>query len=185
MIRRTAILLGVLLGGPAFGGATEDVLRAWATQKGEWHGHIDIYSAQSPAPQTVTLHSSWDATPDGTGITRIETFVSAAGSNSSVTAMFADPQTGDIVTPYFTNSVQRDYRFAVVSAEITDESHWTTVIASPGGEEEYEDRPAVLRYVRTRTGNSLTSTKEVNFLDDDEDVFELRSYIEQKLISGG
>jgi len=177
-------LAAILVAVPASAADTDAILRAWATQKGEWRGHIDIYSADSPDPITVTLLSSWDATPDGLGITRIETFVSDAGSNSSVTAMFADPETGDIVTPYFSNGVQRDYRFAVVSADLADDTHWTTVIASPGGEEEYEGRPAVLRYVRTRTGDTLTSTKEVNFLDDDEDVFELRSYIKQKLITG-
>ena len=46
----------------------------------------------------------------------------------------------------------------------------------------YEGRPAVLRYVRTRSGNSVENIKEVNFLDDDgDDSFELRSFIRQTL----
>ena len=65
---------------------------------------------------------------------------------------------------------------------LTDDTHWTTVIASPDEQEVYEGRPAVLRYVRTRSGNSVENIKEVNFLDDDgDDSFELRSFIRQTL----
>lgn len=184
MNRILTVLVSFLSVGPAFALDAEDVLRIWASQEGRWHGHIDIYTAASDGPTTVRLLSSWDATPDGTRLTRIETFVSEQGENSSVTVMYADPDTGHIVTPYFAAGPQRDYRFAVISAEITDDTHWTTVIASPDGQEQYEGRPAVLRYVRTRTGDTLVSTKEVDFLDDNEDAFEMRSYIEQTLTTG-
>ncbi len=184
MARLHVLLSCLVLSSPAFATDAADVLQAWATQEGEWRGYIDIYSAESSDPTTVILLSSWDAVPSGTRLTRIETFVSDQGENSSVTVMYADPETGHIVTPYFAGGPQRDYRFAVISADLIDDTHWTTVIASPEGREEYEGRPAVLRYVRTRTGDTLVSTKEVDFLDDNEDAYELRSYIEQTLIAG-
>lgn len=166
MIRLIALLSGLVLSSQAASTEVEDVLKAWATQQGQWEGYIDIYSADANDLTTVTLLSSWDAIPSGTRLTRIETFVSERGENSSVTVMYADPDTGHIVTPYFANGPQRDYRFAVISSDLIDDTHWTTVVASPDGQEEYEGRPAVLRYVRTRTGDTLVSTKEVDFLDD-------------------
>lgn len=156
-----------------------EVLRLWATQSGDWAGTIDIYSADNPDAVTIDLLTRWDATPDSKTITKIETFVAPQGQNTSVTIMLEDRETGHIVTPYFTNGQQRDYFFSVVSSSKTNDQNWTTVIASPDGQEIYEDRPAVLRYVRTRTGDSIVNTKEVNFLDDDQDIFELRSYIRQ------
>lgn len=163
-------------------GEVEDVLRLWATQRGQWTGSIDIYAGSDPNPTTVDLVTHWDTTPDQAVITKIETFISETSQNSSVTLMFAAPDSNKIVTPYFTGSKQRDYYFAVVSSDVTDDLNWTTVIASPDGQEVYENRPAVLRYVRTRTGMSIVNTKEVNFLDDNgDDTFELRSLINQTM----
>ena len=113
---------------------------------------------------------------------KFETFVRASGDLSTVTVMMSEPDGLGIVTPYFSNGTQRDYRFKVLNVVETDERHWTTVIASPEGKEIYEGRPAVLRYVRTRSGDAIENTKEVNFLDDDGDeTFEIRSRIQQRL----
>lgn len=157
-----------------------DVLALWGAQGGPWEGHIDIYSPDSPQPQTMLLSTKWDAVPDQSIVTKIETFAAPDVQNSAVTLMFADAGLKDIVTPYFTNGQQRDYRFAVISVSVTDDTHWTTVIASPDGKEVYEGRPAVLRYIRTRDGDVIENIKEVRFLDErSEGEYELRSFIRQ------
>lgn len=167
---------------PSLASEVDDVLRLWATQQGEWTGSIDIYAGSNPVPTTVGLITRWDATPDHAVITKVETFISDNSQNSSVTLMFAGPDSDKIVTPYFTSGAQRGYYFAVISSEVTDDLNWTTVIASPDGQEAYENRPAVLRYVRTRTGSRIVNTKEVNFLDDNGDeTYELRSLIRQTI----
>lgn len=189
MIRCASLFLAALAAvmpvGPAWAGDIEDVLRLWATQRGQWSGSIDIYAGSDPVPTTVDLITRWDATPDQAVITKIETFVSPTGQNSSVTLMLAasDSEPGKIVTPYFTNGKQRNYYFSVVSSSVTDDVNWTTIIASPDEQEIYEDRAAILRYVRTRTGSSIINTKEVNFLDDDgDDTYQLRSLIKQTMV---
>lgn len=176
-----AFFFSALCSTSALADNVNEVLRLWAKQSGSWTGSIDIYSGASPDAMTIDLLTRWDATPDYKTITKIETFVAPQGQNTSVTVMFRDGETDNIVTPYFTKGQQRDYHFSVLSFSETDDENWTTVIASPDGQEIYEERPAVLRYVRTRTGDSIVNTKEVNFLDDDEDIFELRSYIRQSM----
>jgi hypothetical protein len=157
-----------------------DVLGLWGAQRGGWEGHIDIYAVGVSEPRTLSLSTKWDALPDHSIVTKIETFTAPEVDNSTVTLMYVGGSQGEIVTPYFTNDQQRDYRFAVVSVSVTDDTHWTTVIASPDGKEIYEGRPAVLRYVRTRDGDVIENTKEVRFLDERSDgEYELRSFIRQ------
>ena len=182
----TALFL--LVSAVAQASPAEDALRLWAAQVGDWEGTIEIYGPEKSEPQTVDLKTTWAATLDADVPVKLETFLTPDRQMSSVTVMVAEPSSGEIVTSYFSNGSQRDYRFSVLEVSKTDETHWVTIIASPGGEEIYEGRPAVLRYVRTRTGQTIENTKEVNFLDDDEgddgdETYELRSFIRQTLIS--
>lgn len=182
MIRSLALILALVVARPAFADDIETVLALWGAQVGLWTGEIDIYGPGGSGPQTVGLKTKWDTVPDHAIVTKIETFIGPDSETSSVTVMFADTDERTIVTPYFANGRQRNYRFAVVSVSVDDPVHWTTVIATPDEQEIYEARPAVLRYVRTRMGNKIENTKEVNFLDDNgDDTFELRSLIRQTL----
>jgi hypothetical protein len=162
-------------------GDASEVLTLWGAQGGPWKGHIDIYGPESPDPQSMALTTRWDAVPDFSVLTKIETFGASAGDFSAVTVMFADAEHEQIVTPYFSGGRQRDYRFSVVSVEVLDDTHWSTVIGTAGAQETYEERPAILRYLRKRDGNVIENTKEVRFLDDAGGGYELRSFIRQTL----
>ena len=188
MLRSLTVLASLGFCGHVCADNVEAVLALWGAQAGPWTGHIDIYGPVDPEPQTVGLRTTWEAVPgDASGpitVTKIETFIGPSRQTSSVTLMFAASEPNRIVTPYFVNGKQQDFRFSVESVSVTDETHWTTVIASPDDQEVYEGRPAVLRYVRTRSGDTVENTKEVNFLDDGGDeTFELRSFIRQRLSS--
>lgn len=193
MIRTFQILVVALLVNLAYADDVDDVLRLWGAQGGPWIGHIDIYGPDSPEPQTVGLVTKWDAASDSSIVTKIETFRGPDTEISAVTLMLADEEEGGILTPYFANGRQRDYRFAVDTVSLIDDTHWTIVVATPGGQEAYEGRPARLRYVRTRNGDTIENTKEVRFLDgvsagssDAQNVeggYELRSFIRQTLSS--
>ncbi len=182
MFRLSFVFASVLVISEAFAVDVQDVLSLWGSQEGTWTGHIEIYGPDSSAPQTVALTTRWDSVPDHSIITKVETFTGSKGETSAVTVMFADSRPGDIVTPYFTNGQQRDYHFSVVSVSVTDATHWTTVVATPGKQEIYESRPAELRYVRTRNGDIIENTKDVKFLDGDPNsAWERRSFIRQTL----
>jgi hypothetical protein len=170
------VILG--LSAQAHGGEVTDTLKLWADQKGTWFGTIEIYSAGKPKPTVMDLTTSWDKTPDGQSITKIETFSTPERQNHSVTLMFQDKAKNTIKTPYFVNGSQKDYAFAVRSLDAKDTTHWTTVTTTVEGEETYENRPAVLRYTRKRTGDTIENLKEVRFLDG-PDTYEIRSVIRQ------
>lgn len=182
MFRILLAIVCLLTTAQAQAGEVQDVLSLWGSQGGPWTGHIEIYGPDSSKVQELGLSTKWDAVPDRSIVTKIETFSGPAAETSAVTLMFADSETGDIVSPYFVAGKKRDYYFAVTSVSVTDATHWTTVIATPGGQEVYEGRPASLRYVRTRRGNVIENTKEVKFLDaDDGAEYQLRSLIRQTL----
>jgi hypothetical protein len=170
--------VGVARPPPPHGGEVTDTLKLWADQKGTWFGTIKIYSAGKSSPAIMDLTTSWDRTPDGQSITKIETFSTPERQNHSVTLMFQDRAKNTIKTPYFTNGAQKDYAFAVTSVDVKDATRWTTVTTTVEGEETYENRPAVLRYTRTRTGDTIENLKEVRFLDG-PDKYEVRSVIRQ------
>lgn len=184
MTRFSAFFAVLLFSSVANASPVEEALRLWSTQTGAWIGEIDIYGPSGTEPRTVGLQTNWSSTPDKSIPVKIETFSTPDRSFSSVTLMMADKNSEGIVTPYFANGTQKDYRFSVLDVTQSDATHWRIVIASPDGQEIYEDRPAILRYVRTRNGNSIENTKEVNFLDDDGDeTYELRSFIRQSLVN--
>jgi hypothetical protein len=186
---RSLVLLAALgCCGPASAADVQEVLALWGAQSGPWNGHIDIYGPGGEKPRTVGLQTKWEAVPgDGSrpvAVTKIETFIGPDSRMSSITLMFSGSEPGTIDTPYFANGKQENFRFKVVSVSVVDATHWKTVIASPGASEVYEGRPAVLRYVRTRSGDTVENTKEVNFLDDGGDEkFELRSFIRQTRVA--
>jgi len=182
MVRFALAIAIALLSGTTSAADVQKVLGLWGSQGGPWEGYIEIFGPGSPEPQTVALSTRWDAVPDHSIVTKIETFTGPDRETSAVTLMFEDAVQGDIVTPYFINGKQRDFHFSVVSVAIVDETHWTTVIASPNGQEIYEDRPAELRYVRIRNGNVIENTKDVRFLDEEGNGdYERRSFIRQTL----
>lgn len=186
LLRLISLLVCLLPPGTTLADQAQEALRLWGSQGGPWQGHIDIYGPDSQEPTTVSLITHWDALPDFSALTKRETFIADDRETSALTVMFAEPDSQIIVTPYFIGGRQRDFRFEVLSVSVTDDSHWEIVIASPGGEEEYEGRPALLRYVRRRSGDTIENTKEVRFLDDRGDSeYQLRSYISQTLSASG
>ncbi len=99
---------------------------------------------------------------------------------STVKVTFVDQAAQNFHTAYFVNGREASYSFSFISVEATDDSHWKTIIASTPGSEKYEGRPAILRYIRVRNGDTIESWKDVEFADRNND-FEARSKIVQTL----
>jgi hypothetical protein len=154
----------------------EKVMRAWCTQVGTWSGSIDVTSVDGKT-ERLELVSTHDCT-EGSKLHIVrERFGSGV---STVKVSFIDPQSGNFHTSYFSGGRDAPYSFAFVSVEMRDDTHWKTVIASTPGSETYEGRPAILRYIRVREGDTIESWKDVQFADGRKD-FEPRSRIVQTL----
>lgn len=151
------------------------VMLLWCTQEGNWSGDIDITAPDGKVTRS-TLITRHMCTPGAAHHITSERF--GAGL-STVKVTYIDSPTGIFRTEYFAGGKQSSYEFSFVSIESKDNSHWKTIIASKPGAEQYEGRPAVLRYIRVRDGDVIESWKDVQFADGTQD-FEPRSKIVQK-----
>lgn len=171
-----AFVTGIAMAQPASAGDMEKVMQLWCTQVGTWTGMIDITAADGKSTQQelVTTHDCTEASLHH--IVR-ERFGSGA---STVKVTFINKSTQNFHTDYVANGKSSPYEFTFVSVEATDETHWKTIIESTPGSEQYEGRPAILRYIRVRNGDTIESWKDVQFEDGTKD-FESRSKIVQTL----
>jgi hypothetical protein len=187
LLPTSLLLAGVLLSGGTASAASpadlEATMRAWCSQAGTWRGEIEITAADGKVlkPALISRHR---CTPDGRYHIVEEDFVmpAAAGqpakSDHTLKVTYVDAATGGFHTEYFSHGKEAPYRFEFASVQFENERHWRQSIVSPSEGEQYEGRPAVLRYSRELDGDRLTSRKEVRFLDAPGD-FVTRSLIVQ------
>jgi hypothetical protein len=154
----------------------EGIMRLWCTQVGTWTGKIDVTSADGKTTQ-LELVTNHECTENAKFHIVRERFGSGV---STVKVTFVDQAVKNFHTAYFANGREAPYSFSFVSIEATDNSHWKTIIASTPGSEKYEGRPAILRYIRVRNGDTIESWKDVQFADGKND-FQPRSKIVQTL----
>jgi len=171
-----AFISTMFMGSSASASDMEKVMQLWCSQVGTWTGMIDITAAdgETRRDELVTIHDCTEAS--SFHIVR-ERFGSGP---STVKVTFIDKATQNFHTEYFVNGKSSPYEFSFVSVEATDETHWKTVIESTPGSEKYEGRPAILRYIRVRNGDTIESWKDVQF-EDGQMKFEPRSKIVQTL----
>lgn len=152
------------------------VMRLWCTQAGTWSGTIDVVNPDGKA-QRMELVTTHDCTESAQHHIVRERFGLGL---STVKVTFVDVATKAFQTNYFAGGKESPFRFVFVSVEARDDAHWKTIIASAPGSETYEGRPATLRYIRVREGDTVTSWKDVQFVGGKQD-FEPRSRIVQTL----
>ena len=153
------------------------VMQLWCTQNGNWSGDIDVTAPNGKVTRS-TLVTNHACTQGAAHHIASERF--GAGL-STVKVTYIDAASSIFRTEYFAGGKQAPYEFSFVSVETKDDLHWKTIIASKPGTEQYEGRPAVLRYIRVRDGDVIESWKDVQFADGTQD-FEPRSKIVQKRV---
>jgi len=150
-----------LFGGTARAADFDTVMKAWCTQAGEWRGDIDVTDAKAKM-QRIALRTHHDCDPNAKLHTVRERF---GDGESTVKVTYADAKANVFRTEYFAGGTQRGYQYGFISVEMTDPAHWKTVIMTPPGTETYDGRPALVRYVRIRNGDTVESLKEVQYTD--------------------
>ena len=156
-----ALLALALLAGTARAADFDMVMKAWCTQAGDWRGDIDVTDANAKT-QRIALLSHHDCDTDARLHTVRERF---GNGESTVKVTYADAKANVFRTEYFSGGTQRGYQYGFISVEMTDPAHWKTVIMTPAGTETYDGRPALVRYVRIRNGDTVESLKEVQYTD--------------------
>ena len=180
MMTRKLLITLVLscLHGAAYAGDANAILSA---STGTWEGELYYLDYQSGQRFGIPMRVDASLTPDGATLVRRVVFTDPGTLVHAINLATIDRDTGEIVESYFRQGRAEMSRAAVVVAEFTSNSEWHLVYELDGTD---DDRPARVRHTIVRNGDSMTSKKEVRFLDGDETYFE-RNGSELTLVKTG
>ncbi|MCK0129471.1 hypothetical protein [Erythrobacter sp. F6033] len=143
--------------------APQTAVDAFTGLEGNWQGQLEYRDYQSDTMQAIPMRVEFDTIPDKTTFlqraeftdpgfpVRITTLINVAGADTNV----AISRAGRPFETYTQNA-------RLAPGAIADS--WTITFTRVG---EDDNRPAAIREVMTRKAESLTVTKEVDFLDDE------------------
>lgn len=166
--RALALAAAALLAAPA-AAQTPPALtlaEARASLAGAWEGQLQYrdYSSNTwegiPVTVTITLEG------DGNTLFRRATFDDGPKvGNVFITSleMLGPDGTTEYSTGFRAGRVPEVSKATLSLAAATDAAHWTILAVEEGTD---DDRPARIRLTTTRDGASITTLKEVDFLDD-------------------
>ncbi len=140
--------------------------RVLAASTGEWVGELYYLDYQSGQRFGIPMRVDASMTPDGATLVRRLTFTDPGTLVHAINLATVEPGGQRLVEAYFRERKGQHFTYEVTEARFDGETDWRLAYEHDGRD---DDRPARIRHTMTRKGNSLTSTKEVRFLDDDDD----------------
>jgi len=139
---------------------------ARASLAGAWEGQLQYRDYSSGEWQGIPMTVTVSLEGDGNTITRRATFDDGPRvGNVFITAleMLGPDGTTEFATAFRAGREPELGKATLTLAAATDAAHWTIRAIEEGTD---DDRPARIRLTTTRDGASLTTLKEVDFLDD-------------------
>jgi len=156
-------------------GHATSVLKASA---GTWEGELYYLDYQTGQRFGIPMRIDAELTLDGATLVRRLTFTDPGNLVHAVNLSTVDRDTGELVEAYFREGKGEMNRYEIVSTDFSDEANWELVYEQDGID---DDRPARIRHTILRDGISMTSSKEVRFLNDEDGEFFLRNGTELEL----
>jgi hypothetical protein len=149
--------------------AAFDVAAARVAMAGQWSGKLEYldYGANRwfGIPVSVRVENQGDGV---TTIRKADFDDGPAVGNVRITSVeLFDPAQSTVTAASFRKGRAVDlmiYRLSV-GAVSRDVRNWTVIEEAQGQD---DDRPAIIRLTTTRTGDAITTLKEVDFQDDDK-----------------
>jgi len=161
-------LIALLLIIPAMAQADEHATSVLKALAGAWEGELYYLDYRSGQRFGIPMGVDAELTPDGATLIRRLTFTDPGNLVHAVNLSTVDRDTGELVEAYFREGKGEMNRYEIVSADFSDEGNWELVYEQDGTD---DDRPARIRHTISRNGDSMTSRKEVRFLDEEGDFF--------------
>jgi hypothetical protein len=158
-------LLLFLLLTPLAAQAELPVASIFAASTGAWEGELYYLDYQSNQRFGIPMRVEAETTPDGVTLIRRLTFTDPGVLVHAVNLITVDRDTGELVESYFREGKGQLFRYTIDSVRFDDIENWELVYSEEGVD---DDKPAQLRHTLKREGNTLSGSKEVRFLDDDE-----------------
>ena len=177
---RLASVLVLIVTFASLARADEASLSVLAASVGTWEGELYYLDYQSGQRFGIPMRVEADITPDGATLIRRLTFTDPGNLVYAVNITTVDRGYGQLVEAYFREQSAEFLQAKIVAVEYDDDSRWRLVYELDGTD---DDRPARIRHTIERSGNQMTSSKEVRFLDQESEFF-LRNGTELRLVSG-
>ncbi|MEO1488900.1 MAG: hypothetical protein AAFR88_05620 [Pseudomonadota bacterium] len=156
--------------------AKVSAIEAFVSLEGDWEGSLAYRDYQSDKMETIPVAVNMEALPDGQ--TLVQRFdYTDPGFQVYITNLIT------VTDSLLTGATARagrafeTYEKTITVEQARDAENWTAVLSSEG---EDDSRPAMIRETMKRTGDTMTITKDVDFLDDDAAVWEFRNRITLK-----
>ena len=152
-----------------------DLKAARASLAGDWRAELQYRDYQSGEWIGIPYSATIALVGDGVTLVRTSAYDDGPARGTvwitSVAMLAADGATEYTGTYRADRPAEQDSARLTLSAA-TDPAHWTIVSDREG---EDDDRPARIRETTVRDGDTVTSTKEVDFADDDRDEWLVRN----------
>lgn len=139
---------------------------ARASTAGAWEGQLQYRDYQSGEWQGIPMTVTVSLEGDGNTLTRRAIFDDGPRvGNVFITSleMLGPDGATEYATSFRAGRVPELGKATVTLAAARDAAHWTILAIEEGTD---DDRPARIRLTTTRDGASLTTLKEVDFLDE-------------------
>ncbi|MEO1044074.1 MAG: MliC family protein [Pseudomonadota bacterium] len=142
----------------------DDITAIRADMVGRWAGKLEYRDYQSdqwfPLPVAVTI----TALPDPVTYLTLAAYDDGAGGivRTSTLTMLANAGDTEYYTQYRTGREPVSYTNSLQVVTASDSSHWTIVATRKGMD---DNRPAIIKETSVRDGDTITTLKEVHFVD--------------------
>ena len=150
----------ILLGISASSSAVPDGSRILAGSIGNWSGNLYYLDYQSGRRFTIPMSVKAELTPDGATLMRRLEFTDPGRLAHAVNLSTIDRDSGKLVEAYFREGKAEFDTFDILQKRWNAGDDWTLVYEQDGSD---DNRPARIRHMVNRTGDRMTSRKEVRF----------------------
>jgi hypothetical protein len=169
-MRHFASLLLFSLTAPAIAQpATVDVAVARSSLAGKWAGSLEYLDYGANKWFGIPVKTLIEDQGDGVTMIRKSDFDDGpkVGNVRITSVELYDPTAATLTTGTFRKgrAVEVDTYKARIEGTPVDATHWTMIEETLGKD---DDRPAMLRLITTRDGDSIETVKQIDFQDDDK-----------------
>ena len=166
---RSIVKIAVLCSLSTFAWSDDVTLAILEASTGSWEGELYYLDYQSGQRFGIPMSVDAEMTPDNATLIRKLTFTDPGNLVYAVNVVTVERESGELVEAYFRERRAAELlRYAVTESRYEAEHDWRVVYEQEGID---DGRPARIRHTIVRKGELMTSTKEVRFLDGDDEFF--------------
>ncbi|MEM1131866.1 MAG: MliC family protein [Pseudomonadota bacterium] len=144
-----------------------DIGNIRAAMVGRWNGKLEYRDYQSDQWFPIPMQMTVEQLPDPMTFLALAAFDDGAGGfvRTSTMTMLANEGKTEYLTQFRAGRVPDVYANTLQVVTASDDTHWTIIATREGMD---DDRPAMIKETSVRDGDTMTTLKEVHFIDNSD-----------------